>query len=87
MLNKRPTAGNINILFYLLHKRLPNSELPYSIPVQINIICGQHHQEKFEDTKLVIRSRNSKNTQYNGQKKNDKNLNILKICKSLHRKL
>jgi len=29
MLNKRPTAGNINILFYLLHKRLPNSELPY----------------------------------------------------------
>ena len=29
-MNKRPTAGNILVLFYFLHIRLSNSELPYS---------------------------------------------------------
>jgi hypothetical protein len=39
--------------------------------------------EKFEDTKEVIRSHNSKNIQFNGQKKNDNKM----VGKSLYRKL
>ena len=35
ILNKRSTRGNIIVLFYLLHNRLSNSELPYCSPIPI----------------------------------------------------
>ena len=42
-------------------------------------------EELFEDTKVVIRSRKSKERQYNGQKKKDKRTN--NDLKTLHRKV
>jgi hypothetical protein len=51
------------------------------------------YEEKFEDTKEVIKSRQSKDRQYNGQKKKDKTIQWptekkgQKDCKTLHRKL
>jgi hypothetical protein len=43
-------------------------------------------QEEFEDTKGVIRIRNSKDMQHNGQMKKDKRTKKT-IYKTLHRKL
>ena len=43
------------------------------ITFHIDILqCEIHVEEKFKDIKGVIRSRESKDKQHNGQKKNDK---------------